>query len=107
MTSRLQKPSAIWKTGVLYLSVLSHAPIEALCSRPWLPKIHSCTVLKSERRPPKVRSTQPELLLASMENLFKLQISRAGMASHWAQAIMLHSAHLNLELSGVARRRAE
>jgi hypothetical protein len=45
ITSRLQKPSAIWKTGVLYLSVLSQAPIEALCSSPSLPKIHSCTLL--------------------------------------------------------------
>lgn len=107
MTSRLQKPSASWKTGVLYRSVLSQAPMDALCNSPWLPKIHSLTVLKSDLLPPNVFSTQPVLLVASMENLFRLQISSVGIASHCAQAMMLHSAHRTREVSGVASLRAE
>jgi hypothetical protein len=107
MTNKLQKPSAIWNTGVLYRSVLSHAPIEALCRRPSLPNIHSFTVLKSDLLPPNVFAAQPALLVASMENLFRLQINSVGIASHCAHATMLHSAHLNLDVSGVARRRTE
>src|SRR5690348_16461253 len=63
MTSRLQKPSASWKTGVLYLSVLSQAPMETFCNRPSGPKIQSWIDVKSERLPPNVLSTQPALFV--------------------------------------------
>lgn len=63
--------------------------------------------MKSEREPPKVRSTQPALFVASMENLFRLQMSRVGMASHWAQATTLQRNQRKRDESGVARRRAE
>lgn len=107
ITSRLQNPSPIWKTGVLYLSILSQPPIVTLSRRPPGPNIHSYTLVSCALFPPKVRSTQPELLSASTENLFKLQMSRVGIISHCVHAIAFPSVQRNLLCSGVAMRSAE
>jgi hypothetical protein len=107
ITSRLQKPSPTWNTGVLYRSTLSHVPIVIISMRPSTPNSHSYTSMSWARFPPKVRSTHPELLSASMENLLRLHINIVGIMSHCVAAKMLHIAHRNLESSGVASRRTE
>jgi hypothetical protein len=107
MTNKLQKPSRIWKTGVLYLKTLSQAPIVKEYNKPSAPNSHSLTLVSCDLFPPNVRPTHPELLSASTENLFRLQINKVPIISHCVHANSWLSAHLKREVAGVARRRTE
>src|SRR4051812_25502992 len=82
ITSKLQKPSPTWNTGVLYRSSLSQLPTVTFCTSPSLPNSHSCTLVSCALFPPNVLSTHPELLSESTENLFRLQIRSVGITIH-------------------------
>ena len=102
ITNKLQKPSASWKNGVEYLRSLSQVPIVIISRRPPEPNIHSFTLESCALLPSNVLATQSPLAFASTANRFILHINKPGMSNHCAIPMILTSAHLIRELSGVA-----
>ena len=102
ITNKLQKPSASWNSGVEYLSRLSQVPTVIISRSPPPPNIHSLTLEFCALFPSKVLATQSPLLFASTAKRFMLHISSPGKSPHCANPIICISAHLILDLSGVA-----
>lgn len=107
MTSKLQKPSESWKTGVDHVKSLSHAPTVAVSARPSGPNIHWLTEVSSALFPLNVRSTQPRVSVTSTEKRFSDHINKDGKMIHCVAATSLAKAQRNREVSGVANRRTE
>ena len=82
MTSRLQKPSASWNSGVEYVSSLSHVPTVSASYNPPGPKIHSATLVSLDRFPPNVFASQSPPVFESSVKRLRLQISSAGITNH-------------------------
>ena len=102
ITSRLQKPSSSWNTGLEYLSVLSHPPNVTFSSTPPCPKNHSCQLsgLALVVTWAIVRETQ-SVLPASIENRLSAQISRPGITTNCDSRTMLVKVHRIRDDSGV------
>jgi len=102
MTSRLQKPSSSWNTGLEYLSVLSQPPSVTFSSTPPCPKNHSrqlsglALVVTCEI----VLETQ-SVLPASIENRLRAQISRPGITTNCDRRTRFVKVHRIRDDSGV------
>lgn len=102
ITSRLQKPSSSWNTGLEYRNVLSQPPSVTFSSRPPCPKNHSCQLSGFDLGVTcaMVLETQ-SVLPASMENRLRAQISRPGMTTNWDRRTMFVKVHRIRDDSGV------